>query len=225
MPRTNPVRNIPEEELIEVASKAEVYKEILEPFGINPIGRNIKVLSERLTSLGFNCTFFVKNAQRRIGEQLALNGVRKKIPLELILVDGSNYNNGNLKPRLLKAGLLENKCYECGLGPLWNNKPLVLQLDHINGINNDNRLINLRLLCPNCHTQTDTFGTRNLKVEKETIDKKKICHIMRRKTERPPYEQLIEEIKQLGYCAVGRKYGVTDNAIKKWVRNYRKNGY
>ena len=68
----------------------------------------------------------------------------------------------NIKGRLLAEGLLENQCSECGLTE-WRGKPLSIQLDHINGINTDNRLENLRMLCPNCHTQTETFGARNQK--------------------------------------------------------------
>jgi hypothetical protein len=64
-----------------------------------------------------------------------------KIPLEEILVEGSDYINGQLiKTRLFKEGLLENKCYECGILPEWNSKPITLQLDHINGNHYDNRI-------------------------------------------------------------------------------------
>ena len=92
---------------------------------------------------------------------------RNKIPLSEILVEGSTYDNKDLKVRLLKIGLLKNICYECGLLPEWNGKPLVLQMDHINGDNTDNRLSNLRMLDPNCHTQTETFSSRNSSVEQK----------------------------------------------------------
>jgi 5-methylcytosine-specific restriction endonuclease McrA len=66
----------------------------------------------------------------------------------------------SIKRRLLQAGILENRCSECGLSD-WNGKPLAVQIDHVNGIKDDWRLDNLRMLCPNCHSQTPTFGGRN----------------------------------------------------------------
>jgi hypothetical protein len=66
-----------------------------------------------------------------------------------------------LKRRLFEEGLMENVCSVCGLKPKWNGKPLVLVLDHINGLYYDYRLENLRLVCPNCNSQLDTHSGRN----------------------------------------------------------------
>ncbi|MFZ0031646.1 MAG: HNH endonuclease signature motif containing protein [Candidatus Cybelea sp.] len=66
------------------------------------------------------------------------------------------------KAKLIREGVLERRCTECGISE-WRNKPLVIQIDHINGIKNDWHLENLRMLCPNCHSQTETFGGRNVK--------------------------------------------------------------
>lgn len=68
----------------------------------------------------------------------------------------------NLKRRLLAAGILENRCSRCGISE-YNGKPLSIQLDHINGVNDDHRLENLRMLCPNCHSLTETYGGRNVR--------------------------------------------------------------
>lgn len=82
------------------------------------------------------------------------------MPIEELLA-GRRYR-GHVKKRLLRAGLLENQCADCGLGE-WRGKALNCHIDHINGVKDDHRLENLRMLCPNCHSQTSTYGGRNLK--------------------------------------------------------------
>ena len=70
---------------------------------------------------------------------------------------------GNLRVRLLRLGLKEAKCELCERRS-WNDQPIPLELDHINGRRDDNRLSNLRVLCPNCHAQTPTYRGRNIRV-------------------------------------------------------------
>lgn len=85
----------------------------------------------------------------------------RKTSLSDILIENSTYTTiWRLKQRLVGEGLLEYRCYVCGLTE-WNGKPITLQLDHINGAHLDHRIENLRLLCPNCHSQTETFAGRN----------------------------------------------------------------
>jgi 5-methylcytosine-specific restriction endonuclease McrA len=67
-----------------------------------------------------------------------------------------------VKRRLLQEGILENACSECGLRD-WRDRPISMHIDHINGLRDDHRLENLRMLCPNCHSQTETYGGRNVK--------------------------------------------------------------
>lgn len=75
---------------------------------------------------------------------------------EEIFRRNSTASRSGLRRRAVKFGLYTGKCGECGVGDNWNNKPLTIELDHINGINDDNRVENLRWLCPNCHSQTPT---------------------------------------------------------------------
>lgn len=82
-------------------------------------------------------------------------------PLDRLTVR-PNQPKGDLRGYLLKIGR-EYKCEECGLTDTWNNKKITIQVDHINGINYDHRPENLRFLCPNCHSQTDTFCWKNVK--------------------------------------------------------------
>lgn len=87
---------------------------------------------------------------------------RRKLPNEEVFVKDSTYPRHRLKERVIKEEILEYKCVSCGNKGVHNNNPLVLQLDHINGVNNDHRLENLRFLCPNCHTQQDTYAAKNI---------------------------------------------------------------
>lgn len=85
--------------------------------------------------------------------------------LKSILVIGSMTQSYKLKQRLLKENLLRNECFICKLSD-WCSKPISLHLDHINGVNDDNRFENLRLLCPNCHSQTTTYAGKNKRKRK-----------------------------------------------------------
>ena len=143
---------------------------------------------------------------------------------------------------------------------MWRGTPMSMILDHINGVRDDHRLENLRMVCPNCAATLDTHcGRRNrierakrtcLHCKKEFVPSsakqrycsrpcgvrwdRSVCNKRSgrgargvpvedaRKVARPPYEQLIEEIEETSYLAVGRKYGVSDNAVRKWVRFYER---
>lgn len=83
-----------------------------------------------------------------------------RLPLDTLIAPGRSTQRGHLKERLLAAGLLTNACHECGL-TAWRGKPISLALHHVNGVGTDNRLENLQLLCPNCHSQTANFAGRN----------------------------------------------------------------
>jgi DNA-binding CsgD family transcriptional regulator len=80
-------------------------------------------------------------------------------PIDEVFAANTHRNRGGLKSRLLSQGLKENRCEQCGIAE-WQGRPLSVALHHVNGDRLDNRLENLELLCPNCHSQTENFGGR-----------------------------------------------------------------
>jgi hypothetical protein len=84
-------------------------------------------------------------------------------PDEDVFVENSTYARHHIKRRIIEQNLIEYKCQICGLGPEWQGKPMPLILDHKNGVNNDNRIDNLRFVCSNCDTQLPTYKSKNIK--------------------------------------------------------------
>ena len=80
-----------------------------------------------------------------------------------VFVENSTYARHNLKRRIINQGLLPYECSICSMPPEWMGKPMSLVLDHINGVNNDNRLDNLRFVCHNCDSQLDTYKSKNIR--------------------------------------------------------------
>jgi transposase-like protein len=172
---------------------------------------------------------------------------RSPVALADVLVEGSTYQRSLLKERLFAEGLKERSCELCGQGEMWHGRRMSLILDHVNGKHDDNRLGNLRIVCANCNATLDTHCGRNNRLpqaERACLrcggsffprhERHRYCsracgqraergrgpQPARRRVERPPYEQLLAEIEARGYLGVGRKYGVSDNAIRKWRRAY-----
>lgn len=146
------VYQVSDNEFREIIKNSNTYSDCLRALGLGTNGgSSTDILKRRIKELNCSTEHF-----GTIGKSPSA-----RYDLDDILIENSSYANlSRLKARLISENRLEYKCAICGLTS-WLNKPISLQLDHINGINNDHRIENLRLLCPNCHSQTDTYAGKN----------------------------------------------------------------
>jgi 5-methylcytosine-specific restriction endonuclease McrA len=152
-------RSYTDEQLIAAVKASFSIAGVLKILRLSPTGCNYKGMYANFTRLGLDTSHFTGQGHLR-GKH---HSWTPKRPLADILVDRSPYrgSTSKLKRRLLKEGLLVNRCSLCGLPPVWRGERLTMILDHRNGDNRDNRLENLRLLCPNCNSQQPTFAGKN----------------------------------------------------------------
>jgi len=158
------VNELPElEHLKKIISESISLAEVLNKLNMGSSGNAYRVLKKCIKENNINTSHFLGQGHGKGVSYLQDWVSSVKIPIEQILVENSTYQTSKLSKRLRKEKILEYKCSNCGLDNSWNDRQLNLHLDHINGISNDHRLCNLRYLCPNCHSQTDTYCGRNIK--------------------------------------------------------------
>ena len=223
-------------EIYDIIKESYSISQVLNKLGLKAAGGNYRTFDRFVKINNIDTSHFTGQLWSK-GKQLS-----PKRDIEDYLEGGIRIQSHKLKLRLIRENIFEHKCYICNLDK-WMDKPIPLELDHINGDHDDNRLENLRIICPNCHAQTDTYRAKNRR-DKKPVEEKPIKEIIKyycpdcnkeihkeskyceecshkksRKVERPDLQTLVNDIKNLGYSATGRKYGVSDNAIRKWVKN------
>jgi len=221
--------NYDEEKLKKIVSESYTITEVIKKLGLRAAGGNYKTIRSLLMKYNINTSHFDPN-RIRIEKLTQIN----KSNINDCLVENSTYNRGHLKKRLYDEGYKERKCELCGQDEYWKDKKMSLILDHKNGVWNDNRIENLQIVCGNCNATLDTHCGKNKSKKdvnsfedktdfRKTITKEKIdSYLLKRKVNRPEHSSLISDISILGYSATGRKYGVSDNAIRKWIKTYEK---
>jgi Zn finger protein HypA/HybF involved in hydrogenase expression len=212
-------------EIKKIVSESKTINEVLTKLGKNTSSGGYKFFKKYITNNNIDISHFW--TQKEIIENQFKEGKIKKISIDDMFTENSTVSRGTIKKRILKENIMDYKCVFCENDGTWIDKKISLVLDHINGINNDNRLENLRFLCPNCNSTLVTHckGSKGylLKLKKEEKKIKKRDYkprIEKRKVVRPDKETLIKDVEENGYSATGRKYGVSDNAIRKWLNNY-----
>lgn len=145
-----------DEDLRVLVEASVTYAEVQRKLGYRPSGGIHRYLKAHIARLGLDTSHFVGQSWMR-GQSKPI--ARRRVELGLVLVKGSLIGSGHLRHKLVKAGLKQERCEACGLAE-WQGERLSLELDHINGDHTDNRLENLRILCPNCHSITETWCGR-----------------------------------------------------------------
>jgi hypothetical protein len=227
------------EKLENIIIESKTYTEVLLKLSLTNKAGNFDTLKKYIKLYNIDTSHFYSKEEHM--KKLSSN---KKLNEKDVLIKNSTYSRDSLKKRLYNDGLKERKCELCGQDENWMGKKMSLILDHINGINDDNRLENLRIVCPNCNATLDTHCRGNkkennkehvkeLNIElykcecgnnktKESKQCTKCYAISQRKAKWPEYSVLIKEIEEMGYTGTGRKYGVSDNTIRKWKKQYEK---
>jgi hypothetical protein len=231
-----------EEEARAAVAASRSYSDVLRALGMRAAGGNHATIKKYVAQWGISTAHFDPAGIRR--ECLAR--ANRPRPLEEVMVEHSTYSRASLKERLLREGLKLPVCEICGQDETWRGRRMSMILDHINGVADDHRLENLQIVCPNCAATLDTHcGRQNVRERacarcgepfRPRKSAQRYCsnecgirassgHGPRpgiRKVPRPPYNHLIREVHAMGWSAVGRRYGVSDNAVRKWVAQYKR---
>jgi len=223
--------NITPQDFCEIVKTSSTYTEILRRCGFENKGCNINTIKRRIKKENLNTNHIRKGVGHNLGRVFLEKRITLDDALKNYLILSSKFRMGTIKTLLKRFNLLTYRCGECGLNSEWKNKPLSLQLDHKNGNRTDNRIENLRYLCPNCHSQTENYAGKSTKLIRKCQCGNEISRhstsclscvgIKNRKVERPSKEKLVELINSTSMVKIGKLFEVSDNAVRRWCKSYQ----
>jgi Zn finger protein HypA/HybF involved in hydrogenase expression len=211
--------DISDEEFTELIKNSESRSDFFRKIGSLPRGAKFRTLNKRIEKLGLDISHFKSGADvTRLKIQLSKEEVLNR------LVKDSFINTASLKTYIKRYDLLDEVCSRCGNEGFHFGDKLVLQLDHIDGDPSNNYLENLRFLCPNCHSQTDNYAGKKLKIrtfckcgqEKDKVSKNcNKCKVDHRSVEWPPNEELERLLSENSLYRVSKIIGCSNNGLKQ----------
>lgn len=217
-------RSWSDEDLKVAIEDAICWSDVARNLGLDPGGRVPERLRQRANELDIDYSHF--DVSRAYARGNSITNMKTRTTLNDLLTKGERRNNSYLKKRLIEEGLIDYECEKCGISK-WNDEPLTLHLDHIDGDSRNNKIDNLRLLCPNCHSQTDTFGRRKSDSRNECKEcgqeitnnstHCKSCAQMDLNTKAnwPSDERLAELVWEKPVTHIAEELGVSDKAVSK----------
>ncbi len=226
------ILKIDKKEFQELFDRCSSKRQILKSIGLRPFSYNYELLCKKIHDDNIDLSKFNENfAIDKKKYTSKLGKSRHSVHFPSAFIENSPYNRNTIRRIILRDNLLEYKCNICNNNGTHMGKKLILHIDHINGIYNDHRIENLRWICPNCHSQTETYSGKNNKgktgkryfCEKcncETKGYSKLCRACARKIVRK-FNISKEELKKMMFIdgenlsVIGKKIGVSANAIKK----------
>lgn len=226
------IESLPVEEVKKLAQESLSMREFQIKLGYSPNSNVSNIINKYclINNISLNHFTYSQPGAKRI----------KRTPLNTF-IQNSTTAQKTLRKLYKEGNYTEYKCSICGLDPFWNGKELTLTLDHINGDNRDDRLENLRWVCPNCDRQLDTFCSKNMNYDirkqkkqifycencgKEISSGAKLCFtcyaFSLRQQERPQKEELKNILQKYNgnFTKVGQLFDVSDNTIRKWCKSY-----
>lgn len=227
--KTSKIWTLEKEKFQELVDNSTSYRDVLRKLGLTIVAGNYITLNSRIKSENINLDK-IKFNRKRLRKTWQAN--KKSLSNAEVFVENSSYKRGDVKKRIIQQNLLSYECSKCKLKNEWMNASLVLILDHINGINNDHRLENLRFLCPNCNSQTSTFAGRNNKKKMKICPScnisyagyGKICRKCWMSSQPVKFNITKEELEKLkekkSFRFIGKLYGVSGNTVKEKCKKF-----